>query len=281
MKLRDAAKNQRSPEQIFHHYQTEKALANRLMTASKSERLSLYSELYEELFKNVPDHPQHIKKISPEEYNAGIQMQLEIIKPYINNASVFLEIGAGDCALTFAAAKHFKEVIAIDVSETISKQDSVPENFKLVLSDGCSVPLPKQHINIAYSNQLMEHLHPDDALEQLKNLYECIAPNGCYLCITPSRLTGPHDISQHYDNVATGFHLKEYTVGELAHIFKQAGFRKIYNTIGAKGLYFRVPASLVSLLERAILMLPQKLASTVARSRLVEAIIYPRINAIK
>lgn len=271
----------RSAEQILHHYQVEKALAQKLMQANKADRAHLYGELYNELFEKVTDHPQHTKKVSPEESRADIQMQLDIIKPHFNSSGTFLEVGAGDCAMTFAASEHFDKAIAIDVSETISKQQTVPQNFSLILSDGCSIPVPENSIHLAYSNQLMEHLHPDDALEQLENIYTSLAPGACYLCITPSRLTGPHDISQHFDSVATGFHLKEYTVGELTKIFKAAGFRKIYNCAGAKGLYFRVPASVITALETLIGLLPAKIGRPLARTRLIEAIIYPRINAIK
>ena len=70
----------------------------------------------------------------------------------------------------------------------------------------------------------MEHLHPDDAVDQLKNIYNALVNGGKYICITPNRLTGPHDISKYFDNVATGFHLKEYTVTELSGLFREVGF---------------------------------------------------------
>ena len=47
-----------------------------------------------------------------------------------------------------------------------------------VLSDGCSVPVPHDSVTLAYSFQVMEHIHPDDALEQLRNLFAVIAPGG-------------------------------------------------------------------------------------------------------
>ena len=40
---------------------------------------------------------------------------------------------------------------------------------------------------------------PEDAVEQLRHLHAALAPGGVYLCITPSRLTGPHDISYLFD----------------------------------------------------------------------------------
>ena len=39
----------------------------------------------------------------------------------------------------------------------------------------------------------------------LANLYRALKPGAVYVCITPNRLSGPHDISLYFDSVATGF----------------------------------------------------------------------------
>jgi hypothetical protein len=54
-----------------------------------------------------------------------------------------------------------------------------------------------------------------------------LKPGGRYLVVTPNRLSGPHDISRAFDDVARGFHLKEYTYGELSRALRQAGFRRV------------------------------------------------------
>jgi hypothetical protein len=75
----------------------------------------------------------------------------------------------------------------------------------------------------------------DDPFEQLQNLHRALVPGGMYLCITPNRLSGPHDVPGVFDHTASGFHLKEYTVGELARIFRRVGLRKVRNAFGKKG----------------------------------------------
>lgn len=80
---------------------------------------------------------------------------------------------------------------------------------------------------MAYSNQLMEHLHPDDAVEQLRNIHHVLRPGGVYICITPNKLCGPHDVSRGFDEKPTGFHLKEYDNRDLTRLFRQAGFRRV------------------------------------------------------
>ena len=98
---------------------------------------------------------------------------------------------------------------ALDVSDEIATRITLPANCKLVLSDGLTVAVPEGSIDVAYSNQLMEHLHPDDAVEQLHNVYRALKPGGAYICITPNALWGPHDVSRRFDREPTGFHLKE------------------------------------------------------------------------
>ncbi len=50
---------------------------------------------------------------------------------------------------------------------------------------------------------------------------------GAFFCITPNRLAGPHDISMYFAPIATGLHLKEYLIAELAKLFRDAGFTQI------------------------------------------------------
>jgi SAM-dependent methyltransferase len=153
----------------------------------------------------------------------------------------------------------------VDVSGEITKGAARPANFELILSDGSSIPVPAGSVHVAYSNQLMEHLHPDDALEQLRNVYAALAPGGRYVCITPNRLTGPHDVSEHFDEVATGFHLKEYTATELARIFKAAGFSRISAFASYREQFFAVPVFLLKIAESVVAVLPRSSRRQVAR----------------
>jgi SAM-dependent methyltransferase len=217
----------RSLNQIQEHYEIEKELASRLRNSNVKERQYLYTALYDELFKRVPLHPQLIRKSSPEITAWIVAQRMQLLGRFLKPHRTFLEIGPGDCALSIEASKHVKKVYAVDVSNEIAKNIVFPQNFEFLISEGCNIPVPENSIDVAYSHQLMEHLHPDDAFTQLQNIYKALAPKGIYICITPNRLSGPHDISKYFDEVATGFHLKEYTVTELAELFRSVGFSKI------------------------------------------------------
>jgi len=223
-------------EQVNNLYEIEKDLASRLRNSTREERLNhkLYTSLYDELFNRVPYHPQLKKKSHTENTAIRVAGSIQLLDRFMNQDSTFLEIGCGDCAVSIEAAKRVKNVYALDVSNEITKDIIFPQNAEFILSDGVSIPVPNNSINIAYSNQLMEHLHPDDVIEQLHNIYNSLTPGGCYICSTPNRLIGPSDVSEGFDDVSMGFHLKEYSATELYDIFKQSGFSKIYLHQGFK-----------------------------------------------
>jgi len=248
----------RSLEQLREQYIVEKELANRLRTANKEERRKLYTQMYDELFRRIPHHPQHKKKKDPIIQRNKLNAQLRLLQPFLSPACVFLEIGAGDCSLSFEIAKKSDKVYAVDVSEEITQNQTKPENFKLILSDGSSIPVEKDSIDLAYSNQLMEHLHAEDATDQLGNILIALKKGGSYLCITPNRIHGPSDISKYFnDAVATGLHLKEYTYKELAKLFTQIGFSKIRSCLRVKGLHMIVPVFPLVVLETILQWLPK------------------------
>jgi SAM-dependent methyltransferase len=259
----------RTPEQLWEQYLVEKDLATMLRSATKAERGKLYSSAYDELFRRIAHHSQLRNKVSPALRAERINLQLALLKPWITPQTTFLEVGAGDCALSLALAEKVAHVYAIDVSAAITSTTR-PENFTLVLSDGTSIPVPEGSITVAYSNQLMEHLHPDDALDQLANIYRALAPDGVYICVTPNRLTGPHDISRYFDTVATGFHLKEYTCTELIAMFRHVGFRSVHQCFRKGSTYVRVPGAVARCAERTVERLPpglQRRASTTGLAR--------------
>jgi SAM-dependent methyltransferase len=250
VELMPTTSGQRTPEQIREHYEIEKELASTLRNAGKEERRTLYSALYDEMFRRVPTHPQLTRKVSAADTELAVRRRMRFLKRFLRPGETFMELGPGDCALSYAVCERVGSVCAIDVSDEISKADVTPGNFRLILSDGCSIPVEPGSVDVAYSDQLMEHLHPDDAYEQLKGVFDALAPGGRYVCITPNRLTGPHDVSMYFDSVATGFHLREYSVTELIDLFHSVGFSQVRVYVGARGVCVRFPSGVLRAAER-------------------------------
>jgi SAM-dependent methyltransferase len=182
---------------------------------------------------------------------------MRLIGRYLKSGDVFLEVGPGDCGISLAVAETASRVYAVDVSTEAVGAIAPPENFSLAISDGVTIPVPEGSVDVAWSAQLMEHLHPDDAREQLENICRALRPGGVYICITPNRISGPHDISKRSADVAEGFHLREYTNRELHDLFCSVGFGRLCFFVGGKGVYIRVPYPLLLMLESVAGRLPR------------------------
>jgi SAM-dependent methyltransferase len=274
------SKTKRSAADIEHHYRIEIELADRLRSAPPSERLGLYGEVYDELYRRVPNHPQLTRKVSEAERRAGVSDRLALLRRFIDPQTVFLEIGAGDGSLTLEVARHARKCYALDVSREILSGVQ-HERVQTVLSDGCSVPVPANSVTLAYSFQVMEHIHPDDALEQLRNLFAVIAPDGSYVCVTPNRLNGPHDVSKFYDPVARGFHLKEYTAAELVALFRKVGFRKVEAYPRFRGRYPRMPLAVIMSFEWLFGLLPYSIRKRIGRKPIIQNMLQVSLRATK
>jgi len=281
MQTRHLNATRRTPQEIRNHYLAEKELATQLRLSTAAERGALYVTVYEELFRRVPNHPILFRTVTQEQREKVIRWQLQFLRRFLKPTYSFLEIGAGDCALALAVAKVVEKVLAIDVSAKLIESVKPPHNFELRLSDGSSIDVPENTVDVAYSNQLMEHLHPDDALRQVREVYRVLKPGGVYVCVTPNRLGGPYDISRYFDTVATGLHLKEYTVTEASDLFRSVGFARIRAYIGARGLYLRPPLSVVRAFETILESLPPRVRQSICDLKLMRPAMMIRLVAKK
>jgi SAM-dependent methyltransferase len=267
---------------LTEFYRIERSLAKKLSEAPRSERLQLYRELYNELFERIPYHPMLVYKQSALQKASDVAMQMRFLRRFVRADMSVLEIGAGDCTLSVELTNVAKMVYALDVSDVITGGQIAPRNLELILSDGTSVPLPRNSVDVAYSNQLIEHLHPEDAREQLSNILAVLKPRGRYICVTPSRLAGPHDVSRFFDETATCFHLKEYTYSELSHLFLKTGFHRVEAYLGyqTKGIYVRLPLAAIRFIERRAESMT-RFSSYEDRQRIMNLLPYRQLRDIR
>jgi ubiquinone/menaquinone biosynthesis C-methylase UbiE len=199
----------------------------------------------------VPQHPQHNGNFLDFGY---ISRQADLLHKLAHPGCDFIEIGAGDARLAIEMASHCRTVTAVDVTDSLFKRESAPGNVHFLLSAGTNIDLPSSSVDFVYSNQLMVHLHPDDAEDQLREIVRVLRPGGKYFCITPNVTSGPHDVSKYFDHAATGFHLQEYSFSTLSTALRSAGFRKTTPLLVRKGGYLAVPLPIAQALEVAFRM---------------------------
>jgi SAM-dependent methyltransferase len=252
------ANEARTPDRLRYHFSVERDLATRLKATSKSQRSAAYPKIYDELFSKVGDHPLLTRASSQAARRAYILEQLKAMEQWLTPATVYLEIGAGDAALASEVAKRVRRVHATEVSKTIIERPNLPRNLEVIIVQGADVPVEPGSVDLAYSNQVMEHLHPEDALEQLANIHRALKPGGKYVCVTPNRLNGPHDISRYFEKTAVGLHLKEYTFAELSGLMRESGFRHVSACYMTEGHARVLPAGPVSALEQIVAVTPMR-----------------------
>ena len=153
-----------------------------------------------------------------------------------------------------------------------ARLEGAPGNFGLVIYDGFAFPLRANSFDLAFSDQLVEHLHPDDVESHFRAVADTLTLGGTYVFRTPHRFTGPHDISRHFTTgEAEGFHLKEWTYRELVTTLGRCGYSHLEAIWNARGISLHVSIRLASALETVLGLLPRRLR------RVVSSLTFPRI----
>ncbi|MGE0532500.1 MAG: class I SAM-dependent methyltransferase [Hyphomonadaceae bacterium] len=265
----------RTPDRIIAHYTLERQLADELRNSNKAERdAGLYQTAYTRLLDGLPDHPRKtLPKDKAGEMAGYAKRQAGMLARELKADDVFVELGGGDGAVTLGVAPHVAKAIVIEVSDALAPQDA-PANFEFLLTKGVTLPLPSESVSFVYSNQLMEHLHPDDAFEQMQEVVRVLKPGGRYLCRTPSRYSGPHDVSMFFSDVAQGMHLKEYSYKELRALMRKAGFGRTSIWIAPRAYRaFTLPQFAGEWIESLFGLVPRSLHTKICRSKVARALL--------
>jgi SAM-dependent methyltransferase len=247
----------RSLAQLREQFDVERELALALWQAPPDVRRSMYPAVYAELFRRVSHHPHNVRRHDPVAARKHVEAQLAILSPHINNNSRVLEIGAGDGSFAAAAAQHVAQYVAVDVATDHVQVDAA--NCTFHACDGVTFDVPPGTIDVAYSYQVVEHLHPDDVIEQTAAIYNVLAPKGTYVCVTPHAYMGPSDISRFFSHRPLALHLHEYTNKELARIFTEVGFSRVFCQVSLKIRQVLFPVWVVGALEGSLGWMPHRL----------------------
>ena len=231
----------RSFDQVYNHYLVEKELAEKLRLSSQNERTQIYLSMYDTLFRRVPDHPRITRSGNRELTDFANNSKLSLTRRYIGSHSTVLEFAPGDCKFAMLLCQYARFVYAVDISDQRNVLERDPENFQLIIYDGYQLEVPENSIDVIFSDQLIEHFHPDDSSLHFQLTWRLLAPGGIYIFRTPHAFSGPHDISKFFSDTPEGFHLKEWTYGELTSLLQTLGFRKIRGYWAVRHFRLRLP----------------------------------------
>jgi hypothetical protein len=274
MKLKRSLPPNRNFEQVMNHYLVEKSIAEKLKKSNIEERKLIYATMYDELFNKVPDHPRLVQRHDDQLTFRSNTSKMVLVKRYFDKSAVFAEFAPGDCRFVMEVSRHFKWAYGIDISDQRNPTDNAPENFKLIIYDGFNLNEIEQNcIDIMFSDQLIEHLHPEDCRHHFKLVHSKLKPGGKYIFRTPHAYRGPSDVSGYFSDEPEGFHLKEWTYMEINALLKDIRYSSIHSFWNAKGINIRTPYIYYKLCEKFLILLPKRYLRYLARYLLPGVII--------
>ena len=141
------------------------------------------------------------------------ERELKTLRRVLDLHVVFMELGAGDCALARRVAGYSERVYALDVSEDIMGRLGGPPNLVRVVHDGVRIPVPEGAVDVAFSRTLV--------ISQLPGVCRALKDGGIYY----SNSHGP--------------------AGELRALFLDAGFSAVRFYVSG----LRVPYPLARVLD--------------------------------
>lgn len=205
-------------EQVRHHWELESALSQELRSSAPASRWETFERCYDRLYSELPWLVG-----TGGEANPALWLGL-IGSP---GARVY-EVGSGAGELAIGLAQAGFEVTATDVSR--ERGNRAPRaHLTWAATDGVHLDqfAAPCSFDAVISNQLIEHLHPDDLEAHLSSALALLRPGGRYVLATPHALTGPHDVSKVFGlDAPAGMHLHEYTNREMVRALRRAGFRR-------------------------------------------------------
>ena len=264
----------RTTAQIKNHYEVEKALAKKLKTSNREERKVLYEVMYDELFERVPDHPRLTKRANPTLVLKKNKNKLKMVRRLLNRKMVFAEFAPGDCEFCFFIADRVRQVYAMDISDQTLPTRDRPDNFKLIVYDGYSLPVPRNSMDVLFSDQFIEHLHPEDVAEHYELARSLLVPGGRYVFRYPHLYRGPSDISRFFSDTPQGFHLNESTFTATVKQLKKAGYTKYQCYWFLRGIRIPIAFSIMKHAERLMEKVPLKYR------RLVSHVMFPTVHMV-
>ncbi|MDZ7719667.1 MAG: class I SAM-dependent methyltransferase [Balneolaceae bacterium] len=266
MNLKKKLPPNRSYKQIKNQYLVEKSIAERLKKADRQERKRIFETMYDELFEQVPDHPRLTRRNSDQLTLKANEEKFSLVNKYVDKSTVFLEFAPGDCRLSFKVAKHVKKIFGVDISDQRNPKDSVPENFKLIVYDGYNLnEIESNSIDVVFSDQLIEHFHPEDTKLHFELVHRILKNGGKYIFRTPHPHSGPHDISKYFCHEAKGFHLKEWTYTEINNMLQDIGYKGFRTFWHGGGFTFRMPYIYFRICEKFLELFPKRYIKKVAK----------------
>ncbi len=213
-----------SEQMVLTHWELEKQLTHDLLSTVPEQRWETFERCYSQLYQEI----NWLNKLG-----STSSETLEMWRSVLGSPpQQIYEIGSGKGDLISYLARCGFDCKATEITRERGEKHvaGACPNLAWKTSDGVHLHHfePNQTYDVVISDQVIEHLHPEDLETHLKAVQQILVNEGRYIFRTPHRFTGPYDVSRVLElNEPQGMHLKEYTYQELTKALNQAGFDQV------------------------------------------------------
>lgn len=231
---------------VYGHLDLEIKLAEKLRRSPRNKRWDIAKRCYTDFYTQLSWLPKYA--------GTSLKIPIEIKENAIINIigkspKNIYEIGSGSGELLFFLAESGHQCRGCDLYEKRGLQEKFTHpHFTRSISDGVHLDRfePTDMYDIVISNNVFEHLHPDDAMDHIKSVHRILKNEGQYILKTPHQFYGPHGIEKIFGfDKSIGFHLKEYTFTEIFRMARKTGYQSI-------GAIFIIPAPLKYIITKSL-----------------------------
>ena len=250
-------------QMILAHWELEKQLTDDLLSSTPQNRWETFERSYTRLYSDLEWLNRFAGQSRPADvaHHRHMKWCAAIGSP---PPLALYEIGSGKGELmTFLSLRGYL-CKATEITRERGEKHSgtgMP-NLSWGVSDGVHLERFESaaRYDVVVSDQVLEHLHPDDIEAHLRGVHQILKPGGRYIFSTPHRFSGPHDVSRVFKcDKPLGMHLKEYTYHDFLTALREVGFKRAYyafipvrNAMGKRffgALYLRTLVTVEDLLS--------------------------------
>jgi len=213
-------------QMILAHWNLEKKLTRELLRSKPENRWDTFDHCYTRLYTELKWLNQLSGKSDRESPQEKFGRWLDLIGP--PPKSIY-EIGSGQGGLISFLALNGYDCKGTEITRARGEKlvSGSYANLSWGVSDGVHLDKfePPETYDVVVSDQVLEHIHPDDLESHLRSAHSILKRGGRYIFNTPNKYTGPHDVSRIFKrSEPEGMHLREYTCRELFEAARRAGF---------------------------------------------------------
>lgn len=253
-----------SPEILVEAFKVENHYHKEILKEHNQEkRGELYEEFYSKLLKLYGRNAE--KGFKLDDRIKMKDLQVTLFGKELKNKSI-IDFGCGEGCFLMNLQRNLpnKSLTGVDVfiPESLEKHEGI--NF--IAADITNFRTEEKY-DVAFSDNVIEHLHPEDAFMHIKSVFKALKPGGKFILVMPNKLFGPADITRIIDNsssgkvLAQGGHLNESTYTEMIEKLTEIGFTGFQTVLPVPKLKYslfkniRINPSFVLKIEKSDTML--------------------------